>query len=103
MVTVTVIGSVNLDIVAEAARLPAPGETVTDAELHRFPGGKGANQALAACRSGSSGQKRSWHLSPQILRRRMVDKLLREVLHHAWSGRAGSRNLESPRAYRPGR
>lgn len=53
MVTVTVIGSVNLDIVAKAARLPAPGETLTDAELHRFPGGKGANQALAAQRLGA--------------------------------------------------
>ena len=53
MPTITVIGSVNLDIVAKAARLPAPGETVTDAELHRFPGGKGANQALAAQRLGA--------------------------------------------------
>ena len=52
-VTVTVIGSVNLDIVAESARLPAPGETITDAELHHFPGGKGANQALAAQRLGA--------------------------------------------------
>ena len=50
MVTITVIGSVNLDIVAKAQRLPAPGETVTGAELFRFPGGKGANQALAAQR-----------------------------------------------------
>ncbi len=53
MATVTVIGSVNLDIVANAARLPAPGETVTGAELHHFPGGKGANQALAAQRLGA--------------------------------------------------
>ena len=53
MVTITVIGSVNLDIVAKAPRLPAPGETVTGAELFRFPGGKGANQALAAQRLGA--------------------------------------------------
>ena len=53
MPTVAVIGSVNLDIVARVARLPAPGETVTGAELHRFPGGKGANQALAAQRLGA--------------------------------------------------
>jgi ribokinase len=52
--TVTVIGSVNLDIVAKAQRLPAPGETVTGAELFRFPGGKGANQALAAQRLGAA-------------------------------------------------
>ena len=53
MPTVSVIGSVNLDIVAQAAKLPAPGETVTGAQLHRFPGGKGANQALAAQRLGA--------------------------------------------------
>jgi ribokinase len=44
---------VNLDIVAVAERLPAPGETVTGAELNRYPGGKGANQALAAARLGA--------------------------------------------------
>ncbi|MGI9295996.1 MAG: ribokinase [Pseudomonadales bacterium] len=50
---VAVVGSVNLDIVAAAPRLPVPGETVTDAELNRYPGGKGANQALAARRLGA--------------------------------------------------
>ena len=53
MASITVIGSVNLDIVAKAARLPAAGETVTGAELYRYPGGKGANQALAAKRLGA--------------------------------------------------
>lgn len=53
MSAITVIGSVNLDFVATAARLPAPGETVTGATLARHPGGKGANQALAARRLGA--------------------------------------------------
>jgi len=53
MSTIAVIGSVNLDLVATVKKLPEPGETVTDAELSRFPGGKGANQALAAQRLGS--------------------------------------------------
>ena len=53
MASITVIGSVNLDIVASAPKLPAPGETVTGATLGRFPGGKGANQALAAQRLGA--------------------------------------------------
>ena len=50
---ITVVGSVNLDFVATAATLPAPGETVTGATLARHPGGKGANQALAAQRLGA--------------------------------------------------
>lgn len=50
---IAVIGSVNLDIVAHAPRLPVAGETVTGARLARYPGGKGANQALAARRLGA--------------------------------------------------
>ncbi len=53
MSSIAVIGSVNLDLVASVKQLPAVGETVTDAELSRFPGGKGANQALAARRLGA--------------------------------------------------
>jgi len=53
MPSIVVLGSVNLDIVAKADRLPVAGETVTDAELGRYPGGKGANQALAAQRLGA--------------------------------------------------
>ena len=51
--TIVVVGSVNLDLVAMVPRLPTPGETVTGAELGRYPGGKGANQALAARRLGA--------------------------------------------------
>ena len=50
---ITVVGSVNLDIVAAGETLPRPGETVTGARLARHPGGKGANQALAARRLGA--------------------------------------------------
>lgn len=53
MPRILVVGSVNLDFVATAAKLPAPGETVTGATLARHPGGKGANQALAARRLGA--------------------------------------------------
>lgn len=53
MTRITVVGSINLDFVATAATLPAPGETVTGASLARYPGGKGANQALAAQRLGA--------------------------------------------------
>jgi len=51
---IVVVGSVNLDLSATVARLPAPGETITGAALSRFPGGKGANQALAARRLGAN-------------------------------------------------
>ncbi|MBK5910346.1 hypothetical protein CCR85_02430 [Rhodothalassium salexigens] len=51
--TVSVVGSINLDMVAHAPRLPLPGESVTDAQLAQYPGGKGANQALAARRLGA--------------------------------------------------
>jgi ribokinase len=50
---ITVTGSINLDIVATGPTLPRPGETVTNARLARHPGGKGANQALAARRLGA--------------------------------------------------
>ena len=50
---ISVIGSINLDIVATGPALPRPGETVTGARLARHPGGKGANQALAAKRLGA--------------------------------------------------
>ena len=49
----TVVGSINLDMVATAPRLPTAGETVTGATLARHPGGKGANQALAAEKLGA--------------------------------------------------
>lgn len=52
--SLTVVGSINLDLVARCERLPQPGETVTDATFERFPGGKGANQAVAAARLGAS-------------------------------------------------
>ncbi|MET1413638.1 ribokinase [Roseibium sp. HPY-6] len=51
---ITVFGSINLDLVVVVRRLPAAGETVSGPDHQTFPGGKGANQALAAKRAGAS-------------------------------------------------
>ena len=51
--SIAVVGSVNLDLVARCERLPRPGETVSGASFDRVPGGKGANQAVAAARLGA--------------------------------------------------
>jgi ribokinase len=52
-VDLTVVGSINLDLVASVERLPRAGETLSGATLERIPGGKGANQAVAAVRLGA--------------------------------------------------
>lgn len=50
---VVVVGSSNTDLVIQAPRLPSPGETILGGEFRQFPGGKGANQAVAAARAGA--------------------------------------------------
>jgi ribokinase len=50
----TVLGSTHMDLVAYAAKSPAPGETVTGHSFRTVPGGKGANQAVAAARAGAA-------------------------------------------------
>ncbi len=49
-----VLGSINLDMIASGQRLPVPGETLIANNFVTAPGGKGANQALAVARAGSS-------------------------------------------------
>ncbi|MFF9505831.1 ribokinase [Streptomyces sp. NPDC014724] len=52
MTGIAVLGSTNMDLVAYVARAPERGETVTGREFRTVPGGKGANQAVAAARAG---------------------------------------------------
>ncbi|MEM8734934.1 MAG: ribokinase [Planctomycetota bacterium] len=50
---IAVLGSINMDLVANCADLPKPGQTVSASGFAEIPGGKGANQAVAACRAGA--------------------------------------------------
>ncbi|HEX4125837.1 MAG TPA: ribokinase [Tepidisphaeraceae bacterium] len=52
---IVVIGSINMDLVVRTPRIPGPGETVIGQELNTIPGGKGANQAVAAAKLASAG------------------------------------------------
>ena len=45
---IVVIGSINMDLVCQTPRMPAPGETIMGYNFETIPGGKGANQAVAA-------------------------------------------------------
>jgi ribokinase len=51
---ILVIGSLNADLVVRAPHFPQPGETISGGDLQIIPGGKGANQAVAAARQGTS-------------------------------------------------
>jgi len=51
---ILVAGSANLDFVVRAGHIPAPGETVLGRDFETFPGGKGANQAIASARAGGA-------------------------------------------------
>lgn len=49
---IVVVGSINMDLVIRCANLPIPGQTITAESSQEIPGGKGANQAVAASRAG---------------------------------------------------
>lgn len=54
MPNIIVVGSLNADLVVRTPRFPQPGETISGEDLNIIPGGKGANQAVAAARQGTS-------------------------------------------------
>src|SRR5262245_30312349 len=53
---IVIVGSLNMDFVAQMDKLPMPDETVSGSVFQRLPGGKGANQAYAVGRLGGHGQ-----------------------------------------------
>jgi ribokinase len=73
-VELTVVGSINLDLVARVERLPRPGETLAARTLVRVPGGKGANQAVAAARLGACVRLRG-----AVGQDELADEALREL------------------------
>ena len=73
MAVITVIGSLNTDLVTVAPRIPVPGETLRATSFFSGCGGKGANQAVAAARLSKSHDQVSSSLSwPSLVQVRMV-------------------------------
>lgn len=77
---ITVIGSLNMDLVIQMADFPQQGETVLGQQFQTSPGGKGANQAIAAARLGSSvtmigcvGDDRFGHTLRTVLKQEHID------------------------------
>src|SRR2546425_1589520 len=77
MVKVCVVGSLNMDLVVKAPRLPRVGETVSGGTFSTFPGGKGANQAVAAARLGAD-VTMVGKVGQDAFGRQLVDGLRRE-------------------------
>src|SRR5215471_31936 len=84
---IVVFGSINVDLICPVQDLPQPGETVLGGDYALLPGGKGANQALAARRAGSEvvlagaiGRDPFASIALDLVRRDGVDtQLVREV------------------------
>ncbi len=113
MALITVIGSLNMDLVMRVSRIPKPGETVLGADISQMiPGGKGANQANASARLGAEvamiGRVGSDAFGEQMIKRQVSTlntflATLRPNRHCAGRGRRGrtkqhSRIIRSKRA-----
>ena len=74
---IAILGSANMDLVTNVPHIPRPGETVLGTGTHRYPGGKGANQAVAAARLGADvaffGKVGTDAFGDELLRRLRVD------------------------------
>lgn len=90
MPRVFVIGSCNTDMVIKAAKLPGPGETIIGGEFFMNPGGKGANQAVAAARLGAA-VVFACKIGDDIFGRQAVEGFRREGIHTDFVLTAGDR------------
>jgi len=79
--TVLVAGSANVDFVARASHVPAPGETVLGHDFAIFPGGKGANQAVACARAGGAPTRMVLALGEDVFAQLVEDSLRAAGVH----------------------
>lgn len=86
MKKIAVIGSINMDLTARAERHPGKGETVSGRELQYIPGGKGANQAVAAARLGGNVTMFGC-VGEDVFAHRLVENLNRNGVDTAYIGR----------------
>ncbi len=80
---ITVVGSLNVDMVTQVPRFPEPGETVLGVEFHTVPGGKGANQAVAAARLGAQ-VSMVGRMGQGEFNRLLLDSLTRNGVNHKY-------------------
>jgi len=79
--SVIVLGSINIDLIVRTAHLPRPGETILGGEFLHVPGGKGANQAVAAARAGRSKVTFIGAVGDDAFGQQALDSLRRENLY----------------------
>jgi ribokinase len=88
---IVVVGSLNMDLVVRAPRHPQPGETIMGGDFRTFPGGKGANQAVAAARLGAAVQ-----MIGRVGADAFGDALLRTLAQDGVATRHVRRDQEAP-------
>lgn len=81
--TITVLGSLNMDLVTESARVPEQGETILGDQFALLPGGKGANQAIAAARLGAKVHFIG-KIGADLFGEQLLTNLEKEGVHHQW-------------------
>ncbi len=79
MPNIVIVGSINMDLVVRCVSLPAPGETIIAHSSAEIPGGKGANQAVAAARAGGD-VKMIGRVGDDAFASRLVENLQREEI-----------------------
>ena len=80
---ILVIGSMNMDLVLRSQHFPKPGESIQGGDLHQIPGGKGANQAVAAARLGAKVTMMG-AVGDDAMGRELIRNLRRDRINTRW-------------------